>query len=289
MQLSALYIHPIKSCAPLACTKVEARPRGPAGDRRWMLVDRDGRFVTGRRLPALVLLRAEPVPGGLVLAWQDRVHRVLAPRGEHGRMRVRVWDSEVDAARADPATCAWIRRCLGAELELVHMDAEARRWVDPARAGPGRPLSFADADPWLLVSAASLQHLNRHIRPAVPVEAFRPNLVISGAPAWAEDGWMRLRIGEVVFRKTKPCTRCVFTTVEPQSGRRREDGEPLRTLRALRRSAEGLLFGIDLVAENRGTLAVGDPVEVLAAEDRGEASCARSGAPGLEAATIGPR
>ncbi|GIX34887.1 MAG: hypothetical protein KatS3mg126_0666 [Lysobacteraceae bacterium] len=89
-----------------------------------------------------------------MLAWQDRVHRVLAPRGEHGRMRVRVWDSEVDAARADPATCAWIRRCLGAELELVHMDAEARRWVDPARAGPGRPLSFADADPWLLVSAS---------------------------------------------------------------------------------------------------------------------------------------
>jgi uncharacterized protein len=263
MKLSTLYVHPVKSVAALAVDAVEAEPRGPRDDRRWMLVDAAGRFVTGRQLGALVRLRARPRPGGLLLQWGAQTREVAAPAGEHGRLAVTVWSSTVDAACADPAVSAWVSDCLGQPLQLVHMDAQAQRWAAPEYAGDGVAVGFADGYPWLLIGQASLDALNARLAQPVAMTAFRPNLVVSGAPPHAEDGWRRLRIGSVEFRVVKPCTRCVFTTVDPDSGERRADGEPLATLKGYRRSGSGITFGMSLVADGRGTLRVGDAVDVL--------------------------
>lgn len=263
MHVSRLFIHPIKSCAALAVERVKVRPRGPQGDRRWMLVDEDHRFVTGRTLASLVRLRAEPIKGGLRIAWQDQQCEVAHPAGRHGRCAVTVWTSTVDAALADPQVSAWISERIGRPLHLVHMDARSERHANPERAGPAQPVSFADGYPCLLLGESALDGINARVDPPVPVEAFRPNIVIKGSAAHAEDGWQRLRIGPLVFRQTKPSTRCVFTTVDPVRGERRADGQPLRALRDYRQGADGVLFGINLLAEGTGELALGDPVEVL--------------------------
>lgn len=264
MHVSRLFIHPIKSCASLARDAVEVRPRGAAGDRRWMLVDEDGRFVTGRKLARLVTLRAEPIADGLRIEWQGERLDVAAPAGEHGRCRVTVWKSEVDAALADPAVSAWLSRALGAALRLVHMDTLAERWAEAAYAGPAQPVSFADGFPWLLLGQSALDALNHRVDPPLGAESFRPNIVFEGGPAHAEDGWQRLRIGDVVFRMAKPSSRCVFTTVDPERGERRADGQPLKALKTYRERAEGVMFGVNLVAEATGTISLGDALEVLA-------------------------
>lgn len=263
MHVTRLFIHPIKSCAALSVERVEVRPRGPRDDRRWMLVDEEGRFVTGRKLACMVKLRAVPVEDGLELGWDDQSFAVRAPQGEHGRARVSVWKSEVDAALADPRASAWISARLGTPLRLVHMDAAAERWANPERAGPGQPVSFADGYPWLLFGESALEALNARFTPPVPAEALRPNIVIAGNAAHAEDDWQRLRIGTVVFRQTKPCVRCVFTTVDPERGERRPDGQPLKALRSYRLGPDGVLFGVNLLAEQPGWIGLGDPVERL--------------------------
>ena len=263
MQLSALYIHPLKSAAALALEAVDTDPRGPQDDRRWMLVDENGRFITGRQVGELVRLQVRPTADGIVLGWQGESRAVAAPAGEHGRRRVTVWSNEVDAALADPADSAWLAQRLGRPLQLVHMDAAAQRWANPEIAGAEVAVSFADAYPWLLIGQGSLDALNTKLAQPVPMHAFRPNLVVRGAAPHAEDSWRRVRIGSVEFRVVKPCTRCVFTTVDPTSGERRADGEPLATLKGYRRSESGITFGMNLVADGRGTLRVGDAVEVL--------------------------
>lgn len=263
MHLSALYIHPLKSAASLALQSVDCDPRGPRHDRRWMLVDETGRFVSGRQVGALVRLFVQPHDAGITLRWNDETHEVAAPSGEHGRVAVTVWKSEVDAAQADPAASEWISRRIGRAVRLVHMDATAQRFANPKYAGPDSPVSFADGYPWMLIGQSSLDALNAKLTPPVPMPAFRPNLVVAGATPHAEDGWTHLRIGAVEFRVVKPCTRCVFTTVEPDSGQRRADGEPLATLKTYRRSEDGIVFGMNLVALGGGTLRVGDPVELL--------------------------
>ncbi len=263
--LAGLYVYPVKSAAPLCPATAVVEPRGLRGDRRWMIVDADGAFLTGRQLPRLTLLRATPVEDGLLLEAPDLPARHLAvPDPAAPRLAVRVWNSTVDAALADPAAQDWISRFLGREARFVYMDDAARRPVDTTYAAPGGEVSFADGFPLLLISQAALDDLNARLATPVPMLHFRPNLVVGGTAPHAEDGWRRVRIGSIVFDVVKPCTRCVFTTVDPERGAFAADGEPLRTLITYRRGAKGVTFGQNLIARGTGTLCLGDPVEVLA-------------------------
>lgn len=263
MHLSALYLYPMKSCAPLPCEAAEVQPRGLAGDRRWMVVDEDGRFLTGRQLSALTLIRARPVGEGLELQapGQDTLHVAVPEAGP--RIRVTVWDSTVDARPAGDEADAWLTAVLGRPVRLVHMDAAARRPVDEKYAQPGDEVSFADGFPLLLISQAALDDLNDRLAQPVTMTRFRPNLVVAGTVPHAEDGWRRIRVGDVEFELAKPCVRCVFTTVDPALGERDPSGEPLRTLLTYRRTAKGVTFGQNLIPRGSGTLRVGDPVTVL--------------------------
>jgi hypothetical protein len=176
---------------------------------------------------------------------------------------VTVWRSTLPAATATETAALWLSDILGRPCHLVFMADPASRPVDPAYAQPHDTVSFADGFPVLLASTASLDDLNTRLANPVPIGRFRPNLVVSNAVPWAEDAWRRIRIGDVVFRLPKPCTRCIVTTVDQQTGERPDPQEPLRTLATFRRGAGGVMFGQNMVPEAPGRISVGDTVHVL--------------------------
>jgi len=265
MHLSSLHVYPVKSCAALSPASAAVEARGLRHDRRWMIVDADGRFLTGRQHPVLVLLQAQPADEGIALSAPGRAPLFVPQPDGTRRRRCTVWKDEVDAADAGDAAAAWLSDWLGTAARLVHMDAISRRAVSPKYGQPGNEVGFADAYPILLISQASLDGLNARLAAPLPMLRFRPNLVVAGAAApHAEDGWKRVRIGALEFDLVKPCTRCVFTTVDVERGDFDPGGEPLRTLKTYRRSGEGIVFGMNLIPRGAGTLARGDAVTVLA-------------------------
>lgn len=268
MRLSSLHLYPLKSAAGIAVETFDVLPRGPRHDRRWLVVDADGAFITARQVPEMVLIRAEAMGEGLRLSAPGRPDLDVVPPSDGQRLRVSIWKDVVDAQRADPVADAWLSAYLQRPVRLVRMDAAARRAVEPAYAQPGDEVSFADGYPLLVISQAALDGLNARLadagRAPVVMAQFRPNLVVADAAAHAEDDWTRVRIGEVEFAAVKRCTRCVFTTVDPLRGARRDDGEPLNILKDYRRTPAGITFGMNLIPRGTATLRVGDPVTVLA-------------------------
>jgi uncharacterized protein YcbX len=229
-----------------------------------MIVNAGGRFITGRQQPRLTLIRANPDGEALVLDAPGMAPLRLVPPAGNARLASTVWDSTVPALPADDAAAAWISAYLGQPARFVFMDAACVRPVDPRYGAAGDEVSFADGYPLLLISQAALVALNERLAAPVPMLRFRPSLVVAGSAPHAEDDWKRVRIGAVEFDLVKPCTRCVFTTVDFERGAFDPSGEPLRTLATYRRTPKGVTFGQNLIPRGSGTLRVGDAVEVLA-------------------------
>jgi uncharacterized protein len=241
-------------------------PLGIEHDRRWMAVRPDGTFLTGREVPSLVRVRAVPVPAGLGLSAPGMPGlEVHTPPADAPRLDITIWNDTCSAARAQAQADQWLSDYLGQPAVLVYVDAQMERPVDPRYAASEDRVGFADGFPLLLLSETSLAALNQRLPHPVSMARFRPNLVVDGCEPFAEDGWKRLRIGSVELAVVKPCARCVFTTVDPETGRRDPAGEPLRTLATFRRfGAKGqVMFGQNVVVRRPGTVRVGDPVEVL--------------------------
>lgn len=263
MHLSGIFIHPLKSCAPLALGHAVVEPMGLAHDRRWMVVDADGKALTGRELPRLTQVRAVPDGDGLQLdAPGMGTLRIAAPAT--AATAVRVFSSPLSARRAGEPADAWLGTFLQHAVRLVHMDAGVDRVLHAPHARPGDIVSMADGAPLLLVSQASLDGLNARLAAPVTMQRFRPNLVVDGTQAHVEDAWRAIRIGDVEFEIAEPCIRCVFTTVDPLRGARDPTGEPLRTLLDYRRTGHGIAFGQLLIPRSAGTVRLGDAVTVLA-------------------------
>ncbi|QRN93703.1 MOSC domain-containing protein [Archangium violaceum] len=264
--LTSLTIYPLKSCAGLPLTRATVEPLGIQHDRRWMAVRSDGSCMTGRELPALVRLRAVPGPTGLQLSAPGMPELLVPlPPADAPRLDVTVWKDTCSAARVAAEADRWLSEYLGQPAVLVHVDARMNRPVDPTYATPDDRVGFADAYPLLLISQASLDDLNQRLASPVPMARFRPNLVVAGCGAFAEDGWKRLRIGTVELDVVKPCDRCVFTTVDPETARADPQQEPLRTLATYRRMGpkNKVMFGQNVIVRRPGTISVGDVVEVL--------------------------
>ena len=174
--------------------------------------------------------------------------------------QVTVWDDTVSASWVGESAASWFTEFLGTPCSLVHMAEDVLRPADPAYAPSGARVSFADGFPFLLISEESLADLNSRLGQALPMNRFRPNLVVSGGQAFAEDGWDRIEIGGIRLRVVKPCGRCVVTTTDQATGERGQ--EPLRTLATYRRQGGEVMFGQNVVHENTGRLKVGDPVTI---------------------------
>jgi uncharacterized protein YcbX len=188
----------------------------------------------------------------------------LVPDFTAPAFNVRVWADEVTALQAHPQADAWISTYLGVAARFAGMGEASERPVDPRYGVPGDEVSFADGFPLLLISQAALDDLNARLDSPVPMLRFRPNLVVADTPPHAEDAWRSIRVGEVLFDVVKPCVRCVLTTVRPETGEFDPGGEPLRSLIAYRRGPKGVTFGQNLIPRSRGTIRLGDRIEILA-------------------------
>ncbi|MFI8962519.1 MOSC domain-containing protein [Streptomyces sp. NPDC053493] len=271
--LHSVHVHPVKALRGFAPAEAEVQPWGLAGDRRWAVVDTAGKVVTQRQHARLALASAAPLPdGGVTLTAPGRepltveVPRLSAP---DGTIPVDVFGAVVQSVPAGTAADAWFTAYLDSQVRFVHMDDPARRRpVDPDYALPGETVSFADGYPLLLTTTSSLDALNSLIAQGdhadegpLPMNRFRPNVVVEGTAPWAEDDWRRLSIGDVAFRVARTCGRCVVTTTDQLSGERGK--EPLRTLARHRKQDSRLIFGQNLVPEHPGVIRVGDPVKIL--------------------------
>ena len=263
MHLSALYLYPIKSLAGIAVRQAELTARGLRHDRRWMLVRPDGTFITARRYPQLVLLQPSLRGDDLLITHRQRDLLPLEVPGEpetDETMMVEVWGDRVRAQLVSPLVDAWFSEQLGTACHLVYMPESTRRRVDGRYARQGEVVSFADGYPYLIIGESSLADLNARLDRPVDMRRFRPNLVVAGGAPYAEDHWQRFRVGAVEFAAVKPCARCVLTTVDPDTGQ--PGKEPLATLASYRSRRNKVLFGMNLLAPEHGTLRVGDPIAV---------------------------
>jgi len=276
-RLGSVPRYPLKSARGERLDAASVEPWGLAGDRRWMVVDPDGLALTAREVHPLLLLDPEITAAGLrVRAPGAEPLDVAAP--DPGRqVPVRLWRSELTAAHAEEAD-AWLGEVLGRPARLVHLDDPTRRSVSAEYAAPDDRVSFADGYPLLVTTTASLDALNDVVlegsqgtHEPLPMTRFRPNVVVDGVPAWAEDDWRRVRIGGVHFRAVKGCARCVITTLDPGTA---EGGkEPIASLARIRRWDGATWFGTNLVPDlpdgRPVTIREGDAVEVLEAVEPG--------------------
>ncbi|MCK7624800.1 MOSC domain-containing protein [Streptomyces sp. RS10V-4] len=269
-QVQSLHLYPVKALAGTGPGEAAVEPWGLAGDRRWLVADAEGRQITQRQEPRLALARAEELPGGALRLTAPGVPPLTVPvPAPADTVPVQVFGTVVQAVPAGREAAEWWRGYLGTACRMVHMDApERRRAIDPRFSEPGDTVSFADGFPLLLTTTASLDALNSLIAQGdhpdegpLPMNRFRPNVVIGGTAPWAEDDWRRVRIGEVVFQVAKPSGRCVVTTTDQRTAERGK--EPLRTLARHRRFGDQLVFGQNLIPRGAGTLRVGDPFEIL--------------------------
>ncbi|MEU0191004.1 MOSC N-terminal beta barrel domain-containing protein [Streptomyces afghaniensis] len=269
--LHSIHVHPVKAVRGLAPREAAVEPWGLAGDRRWVLIDDGGKVLTQRRQPRLALAAAELLPDGGVRLSAPGMEPLTVPVPRpSGTVPVEIFHDKIDAVPAeDEAAHAWCSAYLGIGVRLAYMDDPAtRRPVDPEYARPGETVSFADGFPLLLTTTASLDALNALIAQddhadegPLPMNRFRPSVVVAGTDAWAEDDWSRLTIGDVSFRVAKTCGRCVVTTTDQGTGERGR--EPLYSLGRHRRLGGKLVFGQNLVPLSGGTIRVGDPVRIL--------------------------
>jgi uncharacterized protein YcbX len=264
LDLQSLHIYPVKSLRGYAEPQVEVARWGFEQDRRWMVVLPDGKFLSQRERPMMARISAKPAAGGLALSTDSAGGPwIPLPTAAAERRNVRVWGDHLTALDGGAAARDWLSGELGIDCGLVYLDDTNSRPIDPAYATADDRTAFTDGFPVLVTNAASLVALNDALLAPVTMDRFRPNIVFRGAPAWAEDCWRRVRIGTVTFRVAKPCARCAVTTVDQMTGARPDKTEPLRALSQFRRSADGVIFGQNLIPEAAGRIALGDPVEIL--------------------------
>ncbi len=260
MHISALAIYPVKSLGPVALAEAEVTPRGLAGDRRWMIVDAYGRFVTRREVPALARIGMSLCEGGYRVHASEGEALLPISTSEGAPTPVTVWRDTVPAYVVENGASRLISAVAGRPLRLAYMPEGAHRAVNPAYGSANDVVSFADGFPILVTSEASLSALNATLDAPIPMARFRPNIVLSGVKvAWAERSWIVMRLQAVAFRLTKPCIRCIVITQQPETGERHEGNAVPMALRRLGQSGpEGALFGMNAVPETVGRIAVGD-------------------------------
>jgi hypothetical protein len=261
IQLSGIYIYPIKSAAGISLKTAEVGNRGLQYDRRWMLVDETGKFLSQRQLPRMALITVQLEGYQLVVKAPNREILSIPLHIESSeRIPVQVWNDVCDAIPVGEEVSQWFSEFLEISCQLVYMPDNSFRPVDSRYARHNEQVSFTDGFPFLLISQASLQDLNERLDEPIPMNRFRPNLVISGCEAFAEDSWHLIHIGSIPFHVVKPCERCSITTVDQAQGIRRK--EPLQTLAQYRRKNGKILFGQNLIQAQLGVLQVGDSVEI---------------------------
>ncbi len=262
-RVSALHVYPIKSCRSTALDEAVILKRGIKLDRSLVLSKPDGTAITQREYPVLSLVNPQIVDDSHLLLsapGKEDFHFELAKSG--AQMKCMLWGDESVSIDQGDEVALWFSTLLNVDCRLLSMADDFVRPVDPDYATAEQELGFADGFPFLLISEASLEDLNDKLEFPVPMNRFRPNIVVSGCEPFAEDKWKSIRIADVVFDLVKPCARCVMVTIDQDHAVLSK--EPLRTLAAYRKVDQKVLFGQNLVHHNIGKIKVGDELEILA-------------------------
>ncbi|MCY7350716.1 MAG: MOSC domain-containing protein [Cytophagaceae bacterium] len=265
LRLTELWIYPIKSLAGISLPAADLTDRGLRYDRRWMLVDAAGGFLTQREYPEMALLQVTLTADGLQISHRTKSVEPLivsfTPR-DGQPLATAVFGSPVDVQYVDDQADRWFSQVLNTPVRLVYQPEDSHRGVDPAYAHRGEINSLADGYPFLLVGQSSLDGLNGYLKQPVPMNRFRPNFVFAGATAFDEDEWNTFRVGNVPFRAVKPCARCPIPGIDQATGQR--SPEVLRVLNDHRKQGHKVFFGQNLLADSTtGHLHVGDEIEVI--------------------------
>jgi uncharacterized protein YcbX len=262
--LQDIYIYPIKSLGGIPLQQAEVQATGLQYDRRWMLTDENGNFLSQRAFPEMAMLQVSITSDGLLVRHKKGKFQPLTlPFYKHTgkEVRVTIWDDVCTALEVGMDANAWFTEALGMTVRLVYMPDTTQRLVDDRYASNSEIVSFADAYPILMIGQSSLDDLNKRLEVPVLMNRFRPNLVFRGGRPYAEDLFREFRVGDVAFAGVKPCSRCVLITVNQEEGVRGQ--EPVKTLASYRTFNNKILFGQNLLPGSLGTIKTGDNVEIL--------------------------
>ncbi|MDX1909267.1 MAG: MOSC domain-containing protein [Bacteroidia bacterium] len=263
MYLREIWVYPVKSLGGISLSHAAVTLRGLQHDRRWLITDPDGMFMTQRRTPRMTLLQPEILPDRLLISHR---HHDIPPLEvpfvpeDNTPVEVKIWNDTVTASRVGAWADAWLTEQLQTPCQLVYMSDECLRPVDPRYAIGADHVSFADGYPFLILGQAALDQLNARMDAPVPINRFRPNFVFSGGEPHAEDTWREFRIGGHPFVGVKPCVRCEVPAIDQETGV--SGKEPLRTLATYRNIDHKIFFGMNLLTPMPGTVAVGDKIEI---------------------------
>lgn len=268
-RISEIWIYPIKSLAGIRLKKTIVQQKGLQYDRRWMLVDSNGRFLTQREHPKMALFSVAITNGHLIVSTQtpvtdevvQSIKLDLNTEASGNFLKINIWDDEVETVEVNPDYSAWFSERLSIKCRLVFFPEENRRDADPDYARNNEQVSLADGYPFLIIGQSSLDELNKKLKEPVSIKRFRPNFVFTDGQPHEEDSWRNLAIGSVRFEGVKPCSRCVLITVNPETG---EKGvEPLKELSTYRKKNNKVYFGENLLARSDGEVNEGDLIEII--------------------------
>ena len=264
LTISELWIYPIKSLGGIQLQEAQLSPRGLQWDRRFMLLDAEGNFLTQRQFAEMALLEVSLLPHALQVRHRQKalvplqIPLKIDDPGAH--VQAPIWDDYTLAWYVGAAYDQWFSEALDRPCRLVYMPDHSERTTTGKWSQRQQKVSFADDYPMLLIGQGSLDDLNTRLEKAVPMNRFRPSVVVRGAAPFAEDLWHEFWVGQLHFWAEKPCARCVVTTIAQETGKKGK--EPLRTLSRYRQVNNKIMFGQNLLCDAEGTIRVGDVVEV---------------------------
>jgi uncharacterized protein len=269
LKLSEIYIYPIKSLGGISLGKSNITTRGLENDRRFMLVDENGRFLSQREYPQLAIFKTE-IEGDFLIVTNKKNKSTVKISLQYSLLHsfshsiiVQIWDDETTAIEVSNEVSDWFTRALGIPTRLVYMHEESQRKIEPNYALTGDEItSFSDGYPILIIGQASLNDLNNRLANPVNINRFRPNFVFTDGEPFEEDAWHEFKVGNVRFFGVKPCSRCVMTTIDQENGEKKGK-EPLLTLNKYRKAGNRILFGQNVIVSQLGTVSVGDDVTVV--------------------------
>ena len=261
--VSSLHLYPVKSLGGISMDHCWLGKAGFSYDRAWMAVKPGGRFITQRIYPQMALVQASISDGQLVLdCFGMDSHTVPVTSEVMSPCPTEVWGDAVQALDVGNETAEWLSQAIGEECRLVAFPDSSVRPCDPELSKPGDHTLFADAFPLLIVSQASLDDLNKRLTQPVTMNRFRPNIVIDGCQAFAEDDWLKIKINGVSIRVVDHCARCSVPTIDPDNGTI-AGPEPIHTLSSYRQRDGEIYFGVNATAEIEGEITVGDTVIII--------------------------
>lgn len=261
IRVSELSVYPVKSCRGINQTVSQVEAFGLQHDRRWMVVDQDGIMLTQRKLARLCLIQPELNETGLRLKYKDMDDLYITIPVKKETCLVKVWNDNCQAQDAGDAAAEWLSQILETKCRLVYFPDSEFRQVDLNYANSGDKTAFSDGFPLLLISEESLNDLNQRLDSPILMNRFRPNIVVKGGEAFAEDKWKKIRVNGIIYRIVKPCSRCVIPSINIDTAER--EAEPTKTLVNYRKQGKKIYFGQNVIAEQSGRIDTGMQVDIL--------------------------